>query len=339
MPSPIAQYQLVAESVAGRTQATVVPEWGANIYSFSHQWPLRAAPIHILEAVEMSRIAERPGSYGMPILAPFAGRVGTNQSGEFSYAGRQYRANPTRHGFLRDSRWRVTHSAKDSISCKLEVHPESLRSEGAFPFEFEADYSVQLGVQDLKCVLSITSRSARKQPLSVGWHPYLARESRCEIHIPAQARWHLDRESEPTPTGDLLRVSGNDDFRESRLLSADEHWDDIFTDLTASGDEVQAWSDEYFASDAQNAGQRRTRIRRQVSVPAPGVSRRGVIGMPEMQLFTPKGRSAICLEPLSAPPNAVNLGKVMSTRRDSIDLLPGETRIYEIRVSLALQEM
>ena len=253
--------------------------------------------------------------------------------------GVQYRANPARHGFLRDSRWSVVNAAKDAISCSLEVHPGSLAGESAFPFEFDAKYSICLGIQELKCVLTITSRAKYKQPLSVGWHPYLARDGHCEIHIPARARWRLDGEAEPTPTGELLSVSGQDDFRDGRVISNLEHWDDIFTDLTASGEDAHAWSDEYSANEMHETGRWRTRIRRRVSVPAVGNSRRGVISMPEMQLYTPQGRAAICLEPLSAPPNAVNLGAVLGHRADSIDLLPGETRQFEIRVTLELQEV
>lgn len=339
MQTSDSQYRIFAESAAGRTSAIVVPGWGANVFSFAHHIPGQSTPIPIFEAVEMSRIAQRPGSYGMPLLAPFAGRVGRNQNGMFIYAGVQYRANPARHGFLRDSRWNVINAANDSISCSLEVRPGSPAGESVFPFEFDANYSVSLSIQELKCVLTITSRAAYKQPLSVGWHPYLARNGRCEIHIPAGARWQLDREAEPTPTGELLRVSGRDDFRRGRALSEQEHWDDIFSDLTASGQETHAWSDEYCANETHVTGRSRTRIRRRVSVPAVGNSRRGVISMPEMQLYTPIGRAAICLEPLSAPPNNVNLGTVLSHRADSIDLLPGETRQFEIRVTLELQEI
>ena len=78
----------------------------------------------------------------------------------------------------------------------------------------------------------------------------------------------------------------------------------------------------------QGGGRRRYLVRRGVRVyQAPS---RG--GIRHLQLYTPPGRPAISLEPLSCPPNAINLWSKGCEGIDLCELEPGEDATFRISV-------
>jgi galactose mutarotase-like enzyme len=314
----------------GITSAVMAPSWGANVLAVSLQHPDLAWPIQLLESMDLATIALKPTSYGVPLLAPTPGRL----SGDvLRYEGRSYRAVPTRHGFLRSRPWETIESSPDAVVCALDVDPGAT-PDGAFPFALKARYEVQLVNGGFRGVLRVENSGTQKQPFAAGWHPYLYRSQACALHIPAASRWETNADVEPTPTGRIVSVEDQDDFHRARQLGWDEHWDETFTDLPQGP--VSCWTEEIAPVRTHAGGKVMARVRRVVSFSAG--EGRGTRPLHHVQLYTPPSRQAICIEPLSAPPDAINLLAAGNPRADVCELEPGEEAIFEaeFRIELSL---
>ncbi len=262
-------------------RARIAPEIGANILSWemlagNDQWQ------HILEPFDIRTFEENNSVSGIPILAPYCGRLGLNQSGAFSFAGISYREPHGRHGFLRHCAWEVE---KHDMSMVCLVCVLDRRSKaGEFPYYIKYEYSIFLTEDSLKLKLDCTGLADNDQPISIGWHPYFLAPRPCKVMIDAEYKLELDNNPEPVPTTKFTKLEDTERLTPPRLLRPDEHWDDILV-LRDSPD----------GSLAQiRSGQI------ELCVEADRAS------FPFMQLYTPVGRDSVCLEPLSHAPNAFN---------------------------------
>lgn len=328
-------YLLTSRDDAGVTSAVVIPDWGANVLGLTFQAHDWAWPIPILEAVDIATIAAKPASYGVPILAPTPGRVGHNQNGRFRYGGKDYSVRPSRHGFLRNLEWTVASRSDAAITCVVDVLPDAAAAADEFPFEFRAEYQVEITSRAMRCRLRIHNTGGHVQPIAVGWHPYLHRTGECVLCLPARSRWELDQEREPTPTGRILAVGGHDDFRAGRLVNGDDHWDDVFTDLAYEQDMAACWVEETVPTLLQDGTNVPTRLRRTVNLIAASSST-GPRKIHNVQLYTPPDRNAICIEPLSAPPNAINLLDQAHEQAHVCELQPNDSVVHTIIIGLEI---
>lgn len=320
----------------GVTTAIVAPSWGGGVIALAHQDQRWQWPSPILEVADPASIALKPTSYGMPLLGPTPGRVGANQSGEFQFGGERHCIAPPRHGFLRDLAWTVEHSEPGGLTCRLEVEPSEAR--GSFPFQFTARHEILLGAARLTSRVSVINTGDHAQPIDFGWHPYLHRGEACRIRIPASHLWELDGAAEPVPTGRLLPASGTSDFRFGRELAAGEHWDDVFTVLDADADGFTTAVVEAKESILLRDGATQAKtVRRIVAVRASGGDG-AARPIRHMQLYTPPGRRAICLEPLSSPPDVLNLSDCREAGVSPTLVQPGQTVRFEMTLALAVAD-
>ncbi len=265
-------------------RARIAPEIGANILSWemlagNDQWQ------HILELFDIRAFEKNNSVSGIPILAPYCGRLGLNQSGAFSFAGISYREPYGRHGFLRHCAWKVEKHEKSwaRLVCELDRLNRDLYVD-EFPYHIRFEYSIFLTEDSLKLKLDCTGIADYDQPISIGWHPYFLAPRPCEVMIDAEYKLELDNNPEPAPTTRLIKLEDSVRLTPPRLLRPDEHWDDILV-LRDSPDDPLA----------------RIRSNRvDLCVEADRES------FPFMQLYTPVGRNSVCLEPLSHAPNAFN---------------------------------
>src|SRR5262245_7782171 len=143
--SELRSWHLLDEGNNGVTSAVLVPGWGASVVAASFQHPDLAWPVPLLEPVDLSALALKPTSYGVPLLVPTPGRVsGSAKNGTFEYEGRTYEPTTARHGFLRNRAWEVVDAARTRLRCVLDVVPDPAAPKSAFPFEFKARYDVEL---------------------------------------------------------------------------------------------------------------------------------------------------------------------------------------------------
>ena len=316
------------ECAEGRTHAVIAPEWGANVLSLT-MWDSRLRwPLPLFESVDPSSIAMAPTSYGMPLLAPTPGRVGKDQSGAFRYRGKLYLVEPSRHGWARSIPWSVARRTSSSLTCVAELEAE--RKPGLFPFRLRATHEVRIGHGVLASRVLLENIGEHQSPANVGWHPYLHRPDECIVQFPAASYWELSNDSEPTPTGRVLPVTPDLDFRSGRSLQGDQ-WDHVFTNL-GNGAEIACSVRQRVICLTRQGASVRASIVREVLLDEPHEDRMQPIR--NIQLYTPPGRRAVSLEPLSCPPDAINLLANGADRGHVVELKPGESASFAIRLHI-----
>ncbi|MEM6662464.1 MAG: aldose 1-epimerase [Pseudomonadota bacterium] len=327
----IGLHHLAYDSPSGTTSAVVVPGWGANILGFSYRAEGWQWPVPVLEAVDLATLALAPSSYGAPLLAPTPGRVGQNQNGRFRWRGQDHTISPTRHGWLRGAVWQIDNASTSHIACTANFAPDSAKC--SLPFDFTARHDVRIGEASILSRVSLTNTGDIDLPLDVGWHPYLHREGPCRVMIPASMLWELNTMPEPTPTGTLLEATGDIDFRMGKDVHG-AHWDHVFCDLEA---DANGWADNWVESVetiALKGGRAETlTFRRHVRINSQPADA-GTAAVRNMQLFTPPGRNAISLEPLSSVPDALNLSDLGVPEARPNVVRPGQTSAFEMEMAI-----
>jgi aldose 1-epimerase len=268
-----AAVEIVRLRAPGGTVAEIVPAWGGSCIAF------RAAGHSVLEPVSLDEIAQKPTSYGIPILFPFPNRI---RDGRFTFERREYRVDPPRHGVVRDKSWTVVGSgAGDPEGAWITVGLDA-----AAPFPFRIDVTYRLRTSALEIVAIARNTGERAVPTGFGVHPYFRAPEGGTVSVPAESRWEL---ADSLPTGRVVAVEGKYDLRTPRAIEALE-LDDVYTNVTAGA-----------------LGRARA------TIDDPEARRRTVIefdprSLPECVVFTPPAlRKAICVEPQSCPTDAFNL--------------------------------
>ena len=113
---------IVIQDSTGGTQARIMPALGFNCYSF--QAALGGEPASAGSDPEFAGGEKRPTRSGIPILFPFAGRIG---GAKYRYAGRDYQLAPSDelgnaiHGFAVHHPWRVVEQTPDSLTGEFQA--------------------------------------------------------------------------------------------------------------------------------------------------------------------------------------------------------------------------
>jgi galactose mutarotase-like enzyme len=187
------------------------------------------------------------------------------------------------HGFARDLPWRATQQGTtDGASLTLELS-SSDDTLAQYPFAFQLAFTFKLRGHSLELQQQFTNLAAVPMPFSTGLHPYflVSDKAQLEFEIPAtEFRNHLSGAVEP--------FAGHFDFNQAEI-------DLAFQNLTATAATVTD----------RHLGRRLT-----VSWSA---------DYTKLVFWTVKGKDYYCLEPWTAPRNALNTGE------DLLILEPGQT--------------
>jgi aldose 1-epimerase len=267
---------------SGRLQATFVPEM--NMLGAS----LR------LDGEEFLALPGGIGAYprvrttGLPLLAPWANRLSgwsyRAGRGRVDLEGLDLYTDPNGlpiHGTMsaRD-RWEVRSLAADGQVARLRAGFDYAGAEllAAFPFPHRLETAIELDGRSLSVATTIRPYGERAVPVSFGYHPYFrlpgGRRSAWRLLLPK--RRHLELDARGIPTGRAAEAPAEAEPIGSRTF------DDLF-ELT---------------------GERRLAIQhgeRSLSI-------RFASGYPYAQVFAPPGAAFACLEPMTAPTNALVSG-------------------------------
>jgi galactose mutarotase-like enzyme len=288
--------------------ATFVPEAGMVCCSLVHDGD------ELLETRGgVARYVERRSTMGIPFLAPWGNRLGALS---YSVAGTRVelqgddpvlRPDPNGlpiHGALAaSSLWEAVEVAGDGAAARLVArldygaHDELL---AVFPFPHVIEQVVELRGETLTVATTITSTGDVAVPIAFGWHPYFrlpgtpAREWMIDLPVSS----HLATDARAIPTGEI------DAAPIAAGPMGDRTWDDGFVGV-ADGT-VFALSDP----------------RRSIAVEFER-------GYPVAIIWRPADGEFICVEPMTAPTNALVSGEGL--RLSS----PGDpfTAQFSIRVS------
>jgi galactose mutarotase-like enzyme len=267
---------------SGELQATFVPEM--NMLGAS----LRLGGEEFLALPGGVGAYRRVRTTGLPLLAPWANRL----------SGWAYRADRIRvdldgldlytdpnglpiHGTMSArERWDVSAVSTGGRVARLRAGFEYAGAEllAAFPFPHRLEMAIDVDGRSLSVATTIRPSGDRAVPVSFGYHPYLrlpgGRRSAWRLLLPR--RLHVELDERGIPTG---RSSGEP--AEAEPIAA-RTYDDLF-ELT---------------------GDRRLGIQhrdRRLSV-------RFGAGYPYAQVYVPPGAGFACLEPMTAPTNALVAG-------------------------------
>lgn len=207
---------------------------------------------------------------------------------QYSYQDKTYTLK--QHGFARDLPWQVSNqSLQDGAQLTLALNHNE-QTYAAYPFEFELAFTYRLRGNTLEIKQRYTNHSERPMPFSTGLHPYFLvnRKPGLQLNIPATQYQDQIEKTMHSYSGQLDWSQNEIDiaFRPISAQQATAHDPDRQLQVTLSWD--QAYSTVVF--------------------------------------WTVAGKDYFCLEPWSAPRNALNTGTELLT------LAPGETR----RMAVAL---
>lgn len=187
---------------------------------------------------------------------------------QYSLGGQTYSLK--QHGFARDLPWQATHQdVTESASLTLQL-THSKTTLANYPFEFKLAFTFRLRGHSLELQQQFTNLSPQPMPFSTGLHPYFLVEDKSQLtfDIPApEFRNHL--------SGGVEAFGGSFDFSQDEI-------DLAFQGLTATTATVTdrhlgrrltlSWSTDYT----------------------------------KLVFWTVKGKDYYCLEPWTAPRNALN---------------------------------
>jgi galactose mutarotase-like enzyme len=189
----------------------------------------------------------------------------------YTYNGEHYTLK--QHGFARDLPWEVTDQVTNDLVSLTLVLNSNDQTRAVYPFDFQLAFTYQLKGNTLEIQQRYTNHSAEPMPFSTGLHPYFftSDKTQLEFEIPAsQYQDQITKEVHPFPgTFDLSRDEIDVAFRQLSGQSAS------VTDTGRRLKVTLSYSDLYST----------------------------------LVFWTVKGKDYYCLEPWSAPRNALNTGE------------------------------
>lgn len=189
----------------------------------------------------------------------------------FLCEGKQYQLK--QHGFARDLPWEIVSSSTDEtaeIVLKLTDNEETM---SVYPFEFELTFTYQLVANRLIILQKYQNKSDKVMPFSVGFHPYFWCQDKSSLDLDIPASEYSNKTGDKTFT-----FSGELDYNQDEI-------DIAFKQITRDS--------ASFTNHKRNI---------QVSLKYSEL-------FSTLVFWTLKGKDYICLEPWSAPRNALNTGE------------------------------
>jgi galactose mutarotase-like enzyme len=189
----------------------------------------------------------------------------------YQHQGRNYTLK--QHGFARDLPWQVSkQSTETAASLTLELNSNPATRQ-VYPFDFQLIFTYQLQGNSLKIHQKVINLSPEKMPFSIGFHPYFQVTDKTRLSFDIPSSQYLDQRSKT-----LHSYSGHFDFNLEEIDAA-------FPQITRH---QSSFSDSYH--------------QRQI-----------ILGYDDLYttivFWTLKDKNYICLEPWSAPRNALNTGE------------------------------
>ncbi|NER22279.1 MAG: aldose epimerase [Symploca sp. SIO1C2] len=198
----------------------------------------------------------------------------------YTYQGKQYTLK--QHGFARNLPWSVTEQGTDEPLSLTLVFSSNDETRAVYPFDFQVAFTYKLQGDTLDIQQRYTNHSQEPMPFSAGFHPYFKAPDKNQLQFAIPAPEYQDREGVVHP------FSGTFDMEQDEIdvafgqLQADSA---SCTDTASQLQVTLSYSDIYST----------------------------------IVFWTVKGKDFYCLEPWSAPRNAINTGEQLT------QIPPGET--------------
>ena len=219
------------------------------------------------------------GPEGLPLLAPWANRLGARRyevdGVVVELEGLDLHTDPNGlpiHGTMMDRPgWEIVDRGPGALTTRFDfaAHDDLLAS---FPFPHRLTIDVTVEGSTLRLATTLEATGDRVVPVSFGYHPYFRLRRTARLRLPP--RRHLRLDARCLPTGHV-----DDEPAEDEPLG-----DRTFDDLYEVGGRGATLG---FAGDGRSLT---------LSLDE---------GYPYAQVFAPAGSDFVCLEPMTAPVNAL----------------------------------
>lgn len=207
-------------------------------------------------------------------LVPYANRIA---GAHFAWAGEQVQLprnflpeQASIHGHAWQAAWQVT--SHGGFKCALDQLHDG---ESGWPWAYHVQQRVMLGAKGCAVGLTLTNRSDRAMPAGLGLHPYFRRRPQARVQFGAAAVALVD--DALIPTGQTAPAHHFGHFAHGAALPA-EAIDHCFT----------GWQGVATITDDLGT----------ITLTARGA--------PHLHVYAPADGSALCLEPVSHAPDALN---------------------------------
>ena len=211
----------------------------------------------------------------------------------YTLQGQTY--NIKQHGFGRNLPWEVSDRATDSDARLTLVLRANEQTRLVYPFDFEASYTYILSGKTIRIEQRHTNRSEAPMPFAAGFHPYFLIPDKDQVDVEIPANQYGVK-----GTPDMSPFDGSFDYSQEEI--------DIFL--------------RPLQAREASLSDRRRKLKIAVRYGA---------AYSTLVFWTLKGKDFICLEPWSAPRNALNTGT------DVIEVAPGAT--HETFVEYAVSDL
>lgn len=208
----------------------------------------------------------------------------------YTHNGQQYALK--QHGFARDLPWEVSEQVtSDRASITLILNSNDI-TRAVYPFDFQLAFTYEIKGNHLDISQRFTNHSAESMPFSVGLHPYFWAPDKTQLRFEIPAMQYTDQKNQRIHT-----FTGLFDYEQDEI-------DIAFGKLTGLAATV---TDSY------------RRLRLTLSYNS---------SYSTVVFWTLKGKDFYCLEPWTAPRNALNVGKPL------IRLEPGASCETHVRMTV-----
>lgn len=209
----------------------------------------------------------------------------------YSCNGEQYTLK--QHGFARDLPWKVTDQVTNGLVALTLVLNSNEQTRAVYPFDFQLAFTYQLKGNTLEIQQRYTNHSSEPMPFSSGLHPYFFTSDKSQLKFEIPASQYQDQ-----ITKEVHPFSGSFDLSRDEIDVAFRQVNGSCASVTDIGRRLKitlTYSDLYST----------------------------------LVFWTVKGKDYYCLEPWSAPRNAINTGEHLT------QLAPGAS--YQASVTLAVR--
>ncbi|BAZ68114.1 aldose 1-epimerase [Fischerella sp. NIES-4106] len=206
----------------------------------------------------------------------------------YTYNGKQYILK--QHGFARDLPWQVTDQVSQNAASFTLTLNSNEQTRAVYPFDFQISFSYKIQGNSLEIQQQYTNLSLEAMPFSFGFHPYFLIQDKTQLEFEIPASEYQDQRSKETHCFD-----GKFDFNQDEIDVAFKQLGSQSASVSDNSRKLKLTleSDNIFST---------------------------------LVFWTLKGKDFYCLEPWSAPRNAINTGEHLTI------LQPGATCAASVRI-------
>jgi galactose mutarotase-like enzyme len=206
---------------------------------------------------------------GIPILFPICGNLPDNT---YTFNGKQYTLK--QHGFARDLPWKSTQDQVTPEKASLTlILSSNEQTRAVYPFDFQLAFTYQIEGNTLEIKQQYTNLSTEPMPFSTGFHPYFLTVDKTQLKFEIPGQEYQDQITKETHS-----FNGNFDFNRDEI-------DVAFKQLSSQS-----------ATVTDHARKLKLTLEYDDTYST-------------LVFWTVKGKDYYCLEPWSAPRNAINTGE------------------------------